>query len=251
MAEWSGGAFDPTVDPLVRLWGFGAAGGGGHRVPDRHEIDAALARVGWGKIGARLDPPALKKSQPDAALDLSALTCGFALDELAARLDALGVRDYLIELGGALRARGASQHGRPWRTGVELPPIEAQKRRGAGDFEPKKIACIVELADKSISTSGSYKQFFEAGGRRFFHIIDARTGRPVAGDLVSVTVVADTCIEADALDTALLSMDTEAAWELASQRGLAALFILRTERGFAEKRTAPFVKLETSGSGSR
>ncbi len=242
VAEVSGGAFDPTVDPLVRLWGFGAARRTVHRVPAQSEIDAALARVGWRKLSARIDPPALKKSQPDVAIDLSALTSGYALDELGARLDALGLRDYLLELGGALKAKGRSQHARPWRTGIEEPGM-------GGDAEmpkPRRLACRVELADKSISTSGSSKQFFEAEGRRFSHLIDARTGWPVTHNLVAVTVVADSCLEADALDTALMAMGPEAAWKLASARNMAVLLISHTERELTKRTTPAFQKLTVS-----
>jgi thiamine biosynthesis lipoprotein len=249
VAEMSGGAFDPTVAPLVRLWGFGPARKAEHRVPTQKEIDAARARVGWKKLVDRADPPALKKSQPDLSVDLSALTCGFAIDELAAKLDALGVQNYLIELGGALRARGVSQRGMAWRTGIEQPVNEPQRHRGAEDFERGKLECVVELAGKSISTSGSYKQFFTADGRAFSHIIDARTGWPLDDKLVSVTVVADTCLEADAMDTALMTMGAEAAWNLASGLGLSALFVTHEGDGFARKMTPEFRKLIVPHTG--
>jgi thiamine biosynthesis lipoprotein len=239
VAESTRGALDPTVDPLVRLWGFGPARRGEHALPAEQAIAETRARVDYKKLRVRLDPPALKKAQPDISIDLSALTCGCALDELAGRLDALRVTDYLLELGGALRASGTSNRGRAWRVGVELPAGAAPQ-----------LACIVSLANTSISTSGSYRQFFEIGGRRYSHIIDPRTGWPVADRLVSVTVVAATCAEADAMDTALMVLGPDAGYALAVQRGMAALFLIRGERGFIQKSTPRFDALRIDPGSS-
>jgi thiamine biosynthesis lipoprotein len=225
ISRMSDGAFDVTVGPLVDLWGFGPAP---RRdvVPDGAEIAAARARVGFDAIETRDRPPALRKSRPDVALDLSAIAEGHAIDRVAALLEAHGIGDYVVELGGELRARGSSERGEPWAIAIEQPVPEARRAQR-----------IVHVSGASVATSGSYRNYFEAGGRHYSHIIDPRTGAPVDHDLVSVTVIATSSMHAGALATALLVLGPEAGYALAVREGIAALLVRRSGDSFVERPT--------------
>jgi len=213
----SAGAFDPTVAPLVALWGFGP---GPPRVapPGDAELAEALARVGLGDLVLRDDPPALRKTRRDLALDLSGVAAGFAVDALARRLAERGVRRFLIDVGGELRAQGEGPGGGPWRVGIERPePGES------------RIAWQLGLADAALATSGDYRRYLEWEGRRLPHVIDPRTGRPVGHGTVSVSVLAAEAARADAWATALLVLGAEQGAAVAEREGLAVLFV--RERG--------------------
>lgn len=223
----SGHAFDPTVAPLVALWGFGATGSSRRLPPAAAEIRAVLPRVDAGKLRVRDDPPALRKVRSDLSLDLSGVGKGYAVDAVARRLEALGLRQFLVEVGGELRGRGEGPMGGPWRVGIERP------EPGAG-----AIGWVVALADASLATSGDYRRFFEWEGRRRSHVIDPRSGRPVEHDLVSVSVLAAQAARADAWATALLVLGPEAGWRVAEREGLAVLFV-RDRGGRLEARGNP------------
>lgn len=210
----SEGAFDPTVAPLVELWGFGRVGPR-RRPPPPEAMSAALARVGGGALAVRRNPPALRKQHPDLALDLSGVAKGYAVDLVARRLDALGVARFLVEVGGELRARGEAPGGGPWRVGVERP-----------EPGPSRIGWTLALVDVSLASSGDYRRYFEWRGRRYSHVIDPRSGLPVHHGLVSVSVLAPDAARADAWATALLVLGPEAGPRVATREGLAVLFVL-------------------------
>jgi thiamine biosynthesis lipoprotein len=222
ISRLSDGAFDVTVFPLVQLWGFGPGGKKG-RVPSDAEIATALKRVGWQKLEARLDPPALRKSQADVAVDLSASCPGYASDCLGAVLEARGVLDYLVEVGGEFRARGNGTLGSGWRVGVE----RAAARGGDFQSPARSLAATVALTNQSLATSGDYRNFFVVDGRRFSHHLDPRTGRPTESALASVSVLHASTMRADALGTALTVLGFKKAWALAQREKLGVLFILR------------------------
>ncbi len=227
LARDSGGACDPTVGPLVDLWGFGPAPRSG--APSSADaIAAALARVGWRRL--RFDAVNRRLHQPGGLhLDLCAIAKGYGVDRVAGWLRANGAADCLIEVGGELRACGTRPDGAPWRVGVERPAVGG---------EP--LQAIVALRDLAIATSGDRWNAFDAGGLRYAHTIDPRTGRPTAHRLASVTVLARACMQADALATALgvLGPDVGLAW--ADRRDIAALFVLRGAQGLEERMTAAF-----------
>ena len=231
VSELTGGAFDVTVGPLVELWGFGTGAGSGDRPPEAAEIALALESTGYRKFELRSAPPALRKATSALQLDVGAIAPGYAVDRIAHGLDALGARDYLVEIGGEVRARGRNPAGRPWRVAVEAP-VSGERRAYA----------IVELEDGSVSTSGDYRDFRHVGGRRISHTIDPRSGRPVEHGLASVTVVHESAMLADAYATALMVLGPQAGFDLAERLGLAALFIERREggSGFDERQTAAF-----------
>jgi thiamine biosynthesis lipoprotein len=233
VSDASGGAFDVTVGPLVRAWGFGAGATDDPPAPSAATIGQLRAQVGFAKLELRATPPALRKSVAGLAIDLDGIAPGWAVDRIADRLDALGIQDYLVELGGEVKARGRSPQRRTWRVAVETP-LAGERRAQA----------VMELHDIGVSTSGDYREYRELAGRRISHTIDPRSGMPVAHGLASVTVVHESVAEADAWATALTVLGPEEGMALARRQGLAALFIVRgAAGGFVESETPEFSRL--------
>ncbi len=228
VSQATAGAFDVTIGPLVNLWGFGPEGHAAG-LPSEAEIAANRARVGYQRLEVRADPPALRKTHPDLYVDLSAIAKGFAVDQVAAILEQAGVGGFMIEVGGEVRTRGRKPDGTPWRIGIERPAAEA-----------RQVQCVVELADRALATSGDYRNFRQRQGRRYSHEIDPRTGRPVDHALVSVSVLADDCMTADAWATALLVLGPDDALKIARRQNLDVLCLIRTAEGFAEQTTPGF-----------
>ena len=225
----TGGAFDPTLGPILKVWGFGAGVDAPQRLPDTQQVDAAREHTGLGLVQVRTDPPALRKKQAEVTLDLAGLAQGYTVDRMAQRLDRMGAEHYLVELGGELYARGDKTRGKPWRIGVEKP--EAGVRA---------IDRVVDLENAGMTTSGDYRDFFEIDGHRFSHTIDPRTGRPVAHDLRAVTVIGDNALQADAMATALLVMGPKVGLEYANAHDLAALFVSGTRGAYNESNSKAF-----------
>lgn len=224
------GAFDVTIGPVLRIWGFGADADRPERLPTREELDAARENTGIGLVDLRLEPPALRKKRAGTRLDLAGLAQGYTVDRMAERLDELGAKRYLVELGGELFARGRKSEDGTWRIGVEKPQAGI-----------RAIERVVELDDAGMTTSGDYRDFFEIDGRRFSHTIDPRTGRPVAHDLRAVTVVAESAMRADAMATTLLVMGPETGLRYADAHDIAALFVTGgTEAGYTESNSQAF-----------
>jgi thiamine biosynthesis lipoprotein len=216
-AEASGGAFDPTVGPLVRLWDIGSRSSieALSPLPSPEEIAAALALVNWREL--ILDGPrgTAFLSRPGMSLDLGAIAKGYAADELVRILGEEGVSGAVIDLGGNVYAHGTNPAGgKPWRIGIQNP----QDSRGA-------YVGIAELSDVSVVTSGVYERFFMSGGKRYHHILDTRTGYPVENGLLSVTISAASSMDADALSTAVFALGYEKGKALAEKEGAGALFI--------------------------
>ncbi len=229
LAEDSGGAYDPTVGPLVNAWGFGP-----HQrafePPSPSAIEAARTRCGWRRV--QLDAQHQAALQPGGAyLDLSSIAKGYGVDRAAMALDALGITQYLVEVGGELRARGKRPDGQPWRVAIEVPD--------ASDDH----ALALPLRDHSIATSGDYRRHAGNGDERYAHTIDPRTGLPVRNNLASVTVLHPGCMEADALATALTVLGEEEGLAYARRHELAALFILRERDAWRVVATPAFQAL--------
>lgn len=232
LARDSGGAYDPTVGPLVNLWGFGPDKRP-HEAPDAKAIEAARARVGWSRI--RLDNAGRRAFQPGGVyVDLSSVAKGFGVDQVAWFLDRAGIHAYLVEVGGELRGKGRKPDGSPWHVGIERPGAAA----GAVDATDQ-VERIVSLNDQAIATSGDYRHFFESGGRYYSHHIDPRTGYPVAHRVASVSIVADDCMHADSLGTTMTVLGPEEGMRYAKAHGVAVLFILYGENGHFEERMSP------------
>lgn len=229
LARDTGGAYDPTVGPLVNLWGFGP-GPKRLQAPDAAALAAARARVGWQRI--ELDASTQRARQPGGAcVDLSSIAPGFSVDLVARYLDAVGVRDYLVEHGGELHARGHRPGQRGWRVGIEQPDTNAG------------LAMVVVLADQASGSSGDYRKFYERDGRRYSHHIDPRTGAPVTHALASVTVIATDALHADATAAALSILGPEDGMAYAQAHGIAALFLVRTPDGVAQAMTPGFAAM--------
>jgi FAD:protein FMN transferase len=232
LAKDTGGAYDPTVGPLVNLWGFGPEKRP-RDAPDAAAIAAARSRVGWAKI--RLDEANHRAFQPGGIyVDLSSVAKGFGVDQVARFLDRSGVQAYLVEVGGELRAHGRKPDGSPWHVGIERPGAAA----GAVDTLDD-VGRVVSLTDKAIATSGDYRHFFESGGTFYSHHIDPRTGYPVAHRVASVSIVAGDCMHADSLGTTLTVLGPEEGMAYAKRHGIAVLFILYSEDGRFEERMSP------------
>jgi len=232
LARDSGGAYDPTVGPLVNLWGFGPDKRP-REAPGADDIAAAKGRVGWSRI--RLDDATHRAFQPGGIyVDLSSVAKGFGVDQVARLLDRDGVRDYLVEVGGELRAHGRKPDGTRWNVGIERPGAAA-----AAVDDPDEIERIVKLDDKAIATSGDYRHAFESDGRFYSHHIDPRTGYPVAHRVASVSIVADDCMHADALGTTMTVLGPEQGMAYAVKHDLAVLFVLYGKDGRFEERMSP------------
>lgn len=194
----SGGAWDPTVAPLVNLWGFGPKGRRSEP-PSAEAITEAKARVGFDRIA--LVTGGLRKLQADVTLDLASVAKGFGVDAVAHVLKGRGHNHFMVEIGGEVVTMGRNPEGKPWRVGINVPDPGAS---------PTAVYRVVNLMDKGFATSGDYRNFFTSSGRRYTHILDPRTGSPVETRVVSASVVADTCALADALATALMVLGPDA-----------------------------------------
>lgn len=212
------GAFDPTVGPLVDLWGFGPLDTG-DKVPSAAEIAALMPQVGLEYLQLGSGDSVLKLR--DIHLDLSAIAKGYAAQQVGALLGSKGMSNYLVEVGGELQVAGHNRKGLPWRIAIEAPSIMQ-----AGVQE------VIALSDQGVATSGDYRNYFEKDGVRYSHTIDPRTGSPITHSLASATVLADTAGIADALATAFMVMGAEKSLALANQRDIPVYLLVKTAEGF-------------------
>ncbi|HEY0682527.1 MAG TPA: FAD:protein FMN transferase [Steroidobacter sp.] len=209
----SGGTFDITVAPLVAAWGFGASEEP-IDLPDDSRLAELKEQVGYEKLQARLHPPALRKSTGTLSVDLNGIAPGYAVDLMAQRLREMHLSNFMIDIGGEVRALGRNARGEQWRIAVERPV----------DAEPEPYA-IVQLDDASVTTSGEYRHYYDRDGHRYSHTIDPRTGRPVEHTLASVVVIGPTSMYTDAWATALNVLGTAAGRELATRLAMPVMFI--------------------------
>ena len=216
------GAMDITVGPLVNLWGFGPESQP-VRAPDQAQINAAKARTGLKHLQVinQSGTQYLQKDLPDLYVDLSTVGEGYAADHLARLMEQEGISRYLVSVGGALVSRGMNGEGYPWRVAIQKPTDKENA-----------VQAIVDINGHGISTSGSYRNYYELDGKRISHVIDPQTGSPIQHKLVSVTVIAPTALEADGWDTGLMVLGPERAKEVARQQGLAIYMIMKEGDGF-------------------
>ncbi|HMA98785.1 MAG TPA: FAD:protein FMN transferase [Wenzhouxiangella sp.] len=229
-AQATDGAFDPTAGPLTNLWGFGPERGK-QTPPAADLIDAALKRVGWERLPFQESTGSLR--QPgDVYLDLSAIAKGWGVDRVADHLGEAGMENFLVDIGGEIRVAGSRPDNTGWRVGIERPAADQ-----------REAITMLEMKDLAIATSGSYRNFFEAGEQSYSHLIDPRTGQPVTHSTVSVTVAADSATAADALATALSIMPIEEAVQFASGRDIAVFWLLVDGEVLRERMTPAFERL--------
>ena len=227
VAELSAGALDITVGPLVDAWGFGPDGW--IEPPDDARLEALRENVGWRKLVLDREAQTLRKTAETLRVDLSAIAKGFAVDKVLEGVMELGYEDVMVEIGGEVLTAGLNHWGRPWRIGIERP-----------DEEGRVAGTAIDISDRALATSGDYRNFRDVDGHRISHTLDPRTGRPVDHDLASVSVLAGSCIEADAWATALNVLGPEEGVAVAEEQGIDALFIARTKSGFDTVRTGDF-----------
>ncbi|QLG94273.1 FAD:protein FMN transferase [Pseudomonas yamanorum] len=228
LSQASDGAFDLTVEPLMNLWGFG---------PQAREIKvpdaAALTQVGLrvGHAHLHIDGQQLCK---DAAVevDFNSIAAGYAVDRIAEQLTQLGIRSYLAEATGELKAVGQKPDGTAWRIALEEPRDDQQVAER-----------VINVDGFGVSTSGDYRNYFQQDGRRYSHTLDARTGAPITHQLASVTVLQPSALMADGLSTLLLILGPEQGWAYAEKHQVAAFFVMREGTGFVTRSNKAFEQL--------
>ena len=224
------GVLEVTVGPLVNLWGFGPDRRP-VKIPTDAQITAARQRVGIQRlhVDVSADHAELRKDIPNMYVDLSTVDEGFGADKIADFLESRGVHNYLVEIAGASRSRGVNAKGEPWKLAIQKPTDELDE-----------VQAIVKPDGRAISTSGSYRNYYELNGQRYSHIIDPATGKPITHRLVSATVITPTALEADGLDTALMVMGPEKAMAFAKQQHLAVYLVIKTDKGFKAEYSETF-----------
>lgn len=216
VSEATGGAFDITVAPLVNAWGFGFKSGA---LPDSSAVDSLRQLIGFRRVGLSADGR-LHRQDPRMILDCGAVAKGFGVDQVANLLRARGVNNYMVEIGGEVVVAGVNPKGQPWRVGVNRPVDDPES-------QSNELDTVLTLTDCAMATSGNYRNFYvTADGRRVAHTIDPATGYPVQHTILSATVVAPTCAEADAFATSFMVLGLDGAREVLQQHPeLEAYFI--------------------------
>jgi len=230
IAEETNGLLDVTVGPLVNLWGFGPLGRP-EQVPSEQQLQEIRDQIGYQYL--TVENHQLTKAIPDLYVDLSTIAKGYGVDRVAILLEQMEIKNYLVEIGGEMRMRGTKPGEQPWRIAVEQPVSL-----------DRAVQRIIEPGNNAVATSGDYRNYFEEDGTRYSHIIDPRTGYPIQHNLVSVTVITETCMDADAYATALTVMGAEGALEFANQKGLAVLLVTRENDQFKEYTSTAFKRFE-------
>lgn len=234
--DLSEGKFDVTLAPLIDLWGFGPRKPG-DAVPSDSEILAALAQVGQTtRLTLSGDGRTLTKAAADVQINLSAIAKGYGVDAVAQALEAHEISNYMVEIGGDLVASGTNPEGNSWQIGVERPGIVA-----------KSLELVISVENKGVATSGDYRNYREHEGKRYSHILDPTTGRPITHKTASATVIAENAMMADAWATAMLALGEERGLQIAEANDLAVYFITRDESGsettFTTAQSAAFTAL--------
>ena len=209
----SEGRFDTTLGPLIELWGFGAPGS--TRMPNGAEIDQALAKSGHQNT-LKIGEGRVQKTRSDATVYLAGIGKGFGADHVGRALEALGITDYLVEIGGDLSTSGRNPDGMPWQIGIETP--------NPGD---QSVLGVVGVSGMGLASSGDYRNYYEVDGKRYSHLIDPSTGRPVDHNTASATVLAENAMLADAWSTAMLILGREHGLTIAERQGIAVQFVDR------------------------
>jgi thiamine biosynthesis lipoprotein len=216
--EASEGAFDPTVMPLIRFWGFG---------PDKNEkmsqtgaIDSLVRLIGFQFLS--FDELGVKKLKKNVQIDFNAIAQGYGVDVIGDFLKSKGVQDMMVEIGGEVLCKGKNEDGKWWTIGIENPQFE--EKGGA------EVQAIVQMDNKALATSGNYRKFYVKDGKRYAHTINPKTGYPVAHSLLSATVFASDAMSADAYATAMMVMGKDKAIELAQKQNL-EIFLVYDENG--------------------
>ncbi len=212
------GLFDPTIAPIVNAWGFGFEK---LHATDSSTIDSLLAFVDFNKM--TIVNQKVTKDKKGMMLDFNAVAQGYSVEVLADLLEKKGIENYLVEVGGELKAKGLNLNDTLWRIGIDRPLPGLSER---------EIEAIVNLDNKSLATSGNYRKFYEKNGMKYSHTINPKTGYPVAHNLLSATVITDNCGYADAYATSFMVMGIQESKDfLAAHQEIEALLIYSDEKG--------------------
>jgi thiamine biosynthesis lipoprotein len=220
ISEITGGAFDATVGPLVKAWGFSIKKG--LPPPDSAQVDSLRQLIGFQKI--RFENGVLQKADPRMEVDFNAIAQGYTVDLISDFLEKNGVKNYLVEIGGEVRTLGVNDRNEIWKIGIDKP-VENEKE---GE---RPLQTTVALSGKSLATSGSYRKFVVRDGKKFSHAVDPKTGFPITHNLLSVSVIAQDCASADAYATAFLVLGMDKAMEMAERLGLEIYCVYADEKG--------------------
>ena len=228
----SEGAFDPTVGPLVNLWGFGKEGSR-FSPPSDEEVEKCRRFVGYNLIDI-VDNTKIAKKHAETQLDLSAIAKGFGVDMVADLLNKLGYKNFMVEIGGEVVVSGQKKSGQ-WRIGIDRPYFDA--------VPGENLEAILEVSNISVATSGDYRNYFVSGDKTYSHTIDPVSGKPIINGVASVTVIAPKCVVADAMATAIMVMGVEKglAW-VRSKDNVEIFIIVRTDEGYEEEFSPGFEK---------
>lgn len=220
VSEISEGAFDVTVAPLVNAWGFGFKT---KENVTSSLIDSILNFVGYQKV--KIENNIIIKDDPRTMLDFSAIAKGYAVDVAGDYLRSMGCKNYMVEIGGEVVARGINKEGKVWRIGINKP-------KDNEPITPSELEAIIFLPDKAIATSGNYRNFYIENGKKYAHTINPHTGYPVDHNLLSASIIADDCMTADAYATACMVLGVEKTLKMSSKvPGIEIMLIYSDEEG--------------------
>ncbi|WXG12708.1 FAD:protein FMN transferase [Xenorhabdus griffiniae] len=222
------GALDVTVGPLVNLWGFGPEGRI-TKAPTDEEL--AMRRTWTGIDNLSVEGNNLVKFIPELYVDLSSIAKGYGVDVVAEYLESQNIKNYMVDIGGEVRTSGNNGKGNPWRIAIEKPSDSGMAQSAQE---------IIEPGNMSVATSGDYRNYFEQNGVRYSHTINPKTGKPITHNLVSITVIAPTCMSADGFSTGLDVLGPEKGMEVAEKLNIPVFMIVKTKDGFEERYNTAF-----------
>lgn len=229
ISEYSNGAYDITVGPLVNLWGFGPENKY-EKIPSEEEIKNRKLKIGFKNLEIDVIKSKIKKRIPELYCDLSSIAKGQGVDKVSEFLENKGIKDYMVEIGGEVRTLGKNLEGDNWRIGINVPK------------EGNEIEKVISISGKSVATSGDYRNYFEENGIRYSHTINPSTGKPINHKLASVTVIYDNCMLADGYATAFNVLGESEGLKLANRLKIPVFMIVRNGNAFVEIMNNEFKK---------
>ena len=230
----SNGFFDLTLDPIIELWGFGYKNKQMQIIPKDNQIKNILSLIGQKSfLEMNFDNNELIKKNKDIKINLSSIGKGYGIDLIGKKLDQLGINNYIINIGGDILTKGYNSKKENWVIGIENP-----------NLKEKLIKEIVNLTNKGLATSGDYKNFFTNDGKRYSHIINPKTGKPIMHSTKSVTVIHENSMKADGWATAFLALGSLEGLKIADKEKIAVLFIDEIDNKFIKFKSREFNNLK-------
>ena len=217
VSEDTNGAFDITVAPLVNAWGFGFKH---EQMPSKEQVDSLREIIGYRYV--TLKDKTITMQKPGMMLDFSAIAKGYGVDVVARLLERHDIKNYMVEIGGEITTRGINPERVPWRIGVNKPSEDALN-------ENHELQTILNVTDKSMATSGNYRNFYVKGGKKYAHTIDPKTGYPVQHSLLSATVLTDRCAKADAYATSFMVLGMDGAKQILERHKELMAYLIYTD----------------------